>query len=210
MCLGVWFVPAFRRGSVAQAEALDGPGANGKRRRLCRLPIGVWRLRAACLSSDAVDENHKRLVAGLVAARKQADELADLYVGASAHLLREHGPEAATEFLERLRDSLVSIRPFAKQAPSAVVPVVVADVEQHNADSSDVLDWDGDLPRRCVLVDVGGDEVERETAEAIMVGGQWLPKSQLWEVPEVGVFLGRWPLTKWLADKKDLEVVDGD
>ena len=156
-----------------------------------------------------MDENHKRLVAGLVAARKQADELADLYVGASADLLREHGPEAATEFLERLRDSLVSIRPFAKQAPSAVVPVVASD-EQPNAARSDVLDWDGDLPRRFVLVDFGGEEVERETAEAIMVGGQWLPKSQLWEIPKVGVFLGRWPLTKWLADKKDLEVVDGD
>ena len=156
-----------------------------------------------------MDENHKRLVAGLVAARKQADELADLYVGASADLLREHGPEAATEFLERLRDSLVSIRPFEKPAPAAV-PRSIADVEQPNAVRSDVLDWDGDLPRRFVLVDFGGEEVERETAEAIMIGGQWLPKSQLWEVPEVGVFLGRWPLTKWLADKKDLEVVNGD
>ena len=157
-----------------------------------------------------MDENHKRLVAGLVAARKQADELADLYVGASADLLREHGPEAATEFLERLRDSLVAIRPFEKPVPSAVVPVVVTDVEQPNSVRSDVLDWDGDLPRRFVLVDFGGEEVERETAEAIMIGGQWLPKSQLWEVPEVGAFMGRWPLTKWLADKKDLEVVDGD
>lgn len=157
-----------------------------------------------------MDEAHKRRVQWLVAARQQADLLADLYVGASADLLREHGPEAATEFLERLRDSLVAIRPFSKQAPSAVVPVVVADVEQPNSVHSDVLDWDGDLPRRFVLVDFGGEEVERETAEAIMVGGQWLPKSQLWEVPNVGVFLGRWPLTKWLADKKDLEVVDGD
>ena len=157
-----------------------------------------------------MDDNHRRLVAGLDVARKQADELADLYVGASADLLREHGPEAATEFLERLRDSLVAIRPFEKPVPSAVVPVVVTDVEQPNSVRSDVLDWDGDLPRRFVLVDFGGEEVERETAEAIMIGGQWLPKSQLWEVPEVGAFMGRWPLTKWLADKKDLEVVDGD
>lgn len=156
-----------------------------------------------------MDEDHKRRVQGLVAARQQADELADLYVGASADLLREHGPEAATEFLERLRDSLVAIRPFEKPVPSAVVPVVALD-EQPNADRSDVLDWDGDLPRRFVLVDFGGEEVERETAEAIMIGGQWLPKSQLWEVPEVGAFLGRWPITKWLAGKKGLEVVDGD
>ena len=104
----------------------------------------------------------------------------------------------------------MAIRKFEKTVPSAVVPVVVTDVEQPNSVRSDVLDWDGDLPRRFVLVDFGGEEVERETAEAIMIGGQWLPKSQLWEVPEVGAFMGRWPLTKWLADKKDLEVVDGD
>ena len=159
-----------------------------------------------------MDEAHNRRVQGLVAARQQADLLADLYVGASADLLRQHGPEAATEFLERLRDSLVAIRPFEKPVSSVVVPATVADVAAPVSGSvrSDVLDWDGDLPRRFVLVDFGGEEVERETAEAIMVGGQWLPKSQLWEVPEVGVFLGRWPLTKWLADKKDLEVVNGD
>lgn len=157
-----------------------------------------------------MDENHKRLVHGLVAARQQADVLADLYVGASADLLKEYGLEAATEFLERLRDSLVAIRPFEARpqvAPAVVRDAVAVDCGSHRGD---VLDWDGDLPRRFVLVDFGGEEVERETAEAIMVGGKWLPKSQLWEVPDVGVFLGRWPLTKWLAERKGMEVVDDD
>ncbi len=154
-----------------------------------------------------MDASQKARLSAVVAGRKAANELADLYVSESAALFRkfcEHGEAASMAFLETLRDALVAIRPFHKEEPK---PAPVA--RQHIVSGGSEHDFDGgEVGDRFVFV-YFGERVSGETDKAVRIGECWVPKSQMLEVPPGGVTIGEWPVTRWWAEKNDLEYEEG-
>lgn len=154
-----------------------------------------------------MDESQKARLSAVVAGRRSANELADLYVSQSAELYKqfgEHGEAASVAFLETLRDALVTVRPFPREEPKpspvARQCVTVAGFEH---------DWDGEeLSDRFVFVHFG-ERVSGETDKAVKLGEHWVPKSQMPEVPPGGLVIGEWPVTRWWAEKNDIEYQEG-
>ena len=143
----------------------------------------------------------EQFVRARVAGRHAANELSDLYIAESARLVKEHGVEASIAFLEQLRDNLVAIRPFPVPDP---VPAPSADPSVPARDG--VRAWDeDDLPNEFTLV-VFDDYLRVETAEALNIGGKWLPKSVVMECDELenGDPVDEWPVKKWFARKEGL------
>lgn len=143
-----------------------------------------------------------------VAGRDAADELADLYISQAADLVRSHGEygqDAAIEFFERLRDNLIAIRPL----PVVDAKPVEAKKPVGRLREEDAIDWDQcDLPDRFVLVEFN-EYVRQETDKAVLIGrDKWVPKGQMYEVPNVGDYIGEWPVTRWIADKDGWEYRD--
>lgn len=136
-------------------------------------------------------------------AREAANSLADMICEESGRLVAKHGQNgqvAAEVFLEQLRDYLVAIRPFPVVVPAkeADLPVASKSLDQPESD------WTGDVPSRYVLVQFDA-AVKAVTDKAVLIGDQWVPRSQLWEIPAKGSEVVRWPVSRWFAEKEELE-----
>ena len=141
----------------------------------------------------------EQFVRARVAGRHAANELSDLYIAESARLVKEHGVEASIAFLEQLRDNLVAIRPFPVTVPD---PIPAPPVPARDG----VREWDeDDLPNEFMLV-AFDDWVRVETADALNIGGRWLPKSVVMDFDELenGDPVDAWPVKKWFARKEGL------
>lgn len=139
-------------------------------------------------------------------ARELANSLADMICEESGRLVAKHGQHgqvAAEVFLEQLRDYLVAIRPFPVVEPAKVAQSPVVSESSDGAES----DWTGEVPSRYVLVQFDG-AVEAVTDKAVRIGDQWVPRSQLWEIPAMGSEVVRWPVSRWFAEKEGLEVLE--
>ena len=143
-----------------------------------------------------VDES---VVRQRVQGRKAANELADLYITESARLDREHGLEASIAFLETLRDNLIAIRPLPVVES---VAVTTQPVERRRVDSAKT--WINNVSDRMVLVQ-WDEEVKGETEKAILIGEHWVPRSQTVDELEVGDYVEEWPVTRWWAEKANVE-----
>lgn len=154
---------------------------------------------------------NEQQVKARVAGRKAANELADLYISEGADLVKSHGEygqDAAIAFFERLRDNLIAIRPLPV-VPAPAVPVVEKDYPTGKLHEEDAIDWDTrDIPDRFVLVEFN-DYVRTETDKAVLIGKEdWVPKGQMFEIPNVGSYVKEWPVTRWIADNKGWEYRD--
>ncbi len=145
-----------------------------------------------------MDQIQESTIRSRKAGRDAAASLTELYIDESARLNAEHGLEASTAFLERLRDNLIAIRPLPTVEPEKPEPRI------HESPDG-TREWDErEIPDRYVLVTF--DAVcEVETDKAVKIGETWIPKSQIHEPPEQGEYVGDHPVTQWFADKEGLQ-----
>ncbi len=142
------------------------------------------------------------LITARVAGRTAANELADLYVTESARMNQEHGQEASIVFFETLRDNLIAIRPLPEKPAQPEYKRTGSTTER--LVNRERKNWEEETPDRFVIV-AFGDDVKNATDRAVLIGSLWIPKSQIADGLNIGDFVEEWVVTKWFADKEDLE-----